>query len=430
MNFGELNNYLNTKNCALLCGNGLSMNFDWDFANIMDRLFKAHKELLLKSKFTVKANRGYKEKMYLNYSNVIEYLRNIDEIGLYRIFEEGLKFGEKIYNDNDFIYELVRTKTFTELTFGMSEFTILGDLLRQWKKKGLRNINIEYIPILVYFYYLAERYNKIEEYKLEYNTFIKVVRIGNSGSVRVAQKEGEKDWKNEILENILFNGFNNYYRMLFCTAIFNNGKAIDIQKLSRIDEIDIEKLKCFLYQFKEILTLNYDRILDNILERNLIHLHGEFVVGQKEWCNYQSLSLEYEDKTISFSDILIGDYIYNKVSRAIIHSLAANFQDNKKCGTIPKNIENIISSKKIDTLITFGLNIDNDQHILRNIITGFKWAGIEKPMIIYSYFTKEDKQSFERTFNSVLTFSEELNDYARSIEIKFIDAREIITNCF
>ena len=61
------------------------------------------------------------------------------------------------------------------------------------------------------------------------------------------------------------NGFTIYYKMLFSTAILSKGKALDVKKLDNIKKINLPILTNFLSNFKLIMTLNYDSILENLL---------------------------------------------------------------------------------------------------------------------------------------------------------------------
>ncbi len=76
------------------------------------------------------------------------------------------------------------------------------------------------------------------------------------------------------------------------------------------------------------------------------------------------------------------------------------------------------------------MNIDNDQHVLRNLMVSFYQAKIKKPKIIYCYFTDQERVDFEEQYESVITFGEDLNTYARGIEVLFIKTENILNEYF
>ena len=59
--YEELEKIVQKQPTAFLCGNGFSINFDSDFANIYDRLYETHKLLIRNGKFEVKANNSFQK---------------------------------------------------------------------------------------------------------------------------------------------------------------------------------------------------------------------------------------------------------------------------------------------------------------------------------------------------------------------------------
>ncbi|WP_447411900.1 hypothetical protein, partial [Clostridium perfringens] len=77
---------------------------------------------------------------------------------------------------------------------------------------------------------------------------------------------------NNALGNYLYNGFTTYYRLLFSIAIFNNGKAISLNNLNKISDINLNKVVKWLGDFESIFTLNYDKIMESIIpNKKIIH---------------------------------------------------------------------------------------------------------------------------------------------------------------
>ncbi|WP_283690604.1 hypothetical protein [Clostridium perfringens] len=417
-------------NKALICGNGFSMNFDTDFGNIMDRLYESHLNLKRYGEFNIISNiPAFKAKGIENYNAVLNYLKPYSKEKLYKLFEEALNFGKIILSNNEFLEELKLKGNVKELTINVSEISILKSLIEDWEKYGLRKINIEYITILVYFYYQLDD-EKLKELDLYYNGFVKLLRIGDINKYCIG------DNSDRILGDSLYNGFTTYYRLLFSISIFNNGKAISLDNLNKISEINLNKVTKWLEGFECIFTLNYDNIIESIIpSKNIIHLHGKFELSDsKQICNYQSLRMKYKDTYVSFSDILIGDYIYNKTTRGLINVLASQQYkkvNNKIVENTFKHIEREIKNNEISEIWIFGLNVNNDQHIIRNILTGLYWAKINNPVIKYCYFTEDDRKNFEKIFKECLTFGDDLLEYINTnVKIEFISTQNILNENF
>lgn len=412
-------------NRLLLLGNGFSMNFDSSFCNIMDRLYEAHKEVLRNGIVKAKANRNYKTKFEESYNSVISALRRVNKDKLYKILEEGFKFGQAIIQDKTFVKELEETDYVINLEFGNSQLSMLNNLIKSWEKSGIAGINIEYISILVWAYFAVGE-DKIKEYDMQYNEFIKLVRIGDFRTIKILN---EDDIHTRLLEDIMFNGVTTYLRMLLATAIFNNGKAIVDKEFDKINEINLDKIKSYLSEFDTIITLNYDKIVENLFNiNNIKHVHGEYR-EDGEGCNFQLLGLNYKNSFINFSDILVGDYIYNKIQRTIINGLNAKHA-HKYYETWQEILETKIKENGINNIIILGLSSDNDQHIFRNMITGLYFANIQNPEITYCYFNEQDKKRFIEMYDSIQTFSEELNNYAKQIKIDYIKTKDILSENF
>lgn len=57
----------------------------------------------------------------------------------------------------------------------------------------------------------------------------------------------------------------------------------------------------------------------------------------------------------------------------------------------------------------------------------FYFSKIINPKIIYCYFTEEQKLDFDETFYKVITFNDELSNYAKAIEVMYINTKEILS---
>jgi|GEM_PF-2244772 len=421
----QFKNILEDNNCAFLCGNGFSINFDSDFCNIFNRLYEAHKEVIHNCKYKVHSNRNFVKKCKENYRSIINFLRSMTQDKLNRLFEDGLIFAESIVQNEDLVSELREKKLINRLQFGRDELDLVYEICRKGRIKGIEYVNIEYWPILVYFYF-AINYLSSPNYKFpNQNSFITAIKLGNKSRIQLIQ-----DKKEQIYLDVLLNGFTIYYRMLFSTAIFANGKGIKLEMLNKISNLNLDSISGFLNKFKVLFTLNYDKIMDNLTKTKVQHLHGEFVKDNEEYYYSQSLGLNYSDGYVSFSDILIGDYFILKGFLNTLFSLGNNNPKNKKKTYLSDIIDSSIRNNQINTVTIFGMSIDNDQHIIRHIISALYFANIETPRIIYCYFSHEDKKSFSEQYNNVIKFGKELSEYARNIEINYVRSKEILNEYF
>lgn len=420
LNVKELYKILEIDNCAFLCGNGFSINFDNNFSNIYDRLYTSHKKLIHNTEYTIKSNSGFLKKINDNYKNVLSYLRNINKKNLLGIFEDALIFANSILNNEQLIQDLIAYKMITKLVFEFSELDILKNICTMGNNNGIKSVNIENWTILVYFYHAIELLN-IDYYKYPpANSFITIIKVGDKNKLKLIDEPS-------AINDTISNGFITYYRMLFSTAIFSDGKAIDFKMLSNINKLNIEKIKIFLEKFNLLMSLNYDRIIENLLNKKVEHLHGEFLINERQYVYNQNLVLHTQNGLVDFSDILIGDYFIFKTFLPQINRLSSI---NKKIEYIGSKIDRLIKENSINTIIIFGVSIENDYHILRNLMLGLCFAGIDNPHIIYCYFSESEKEEFGRSFKKLITFDKETTSYSRNIKISYIKTQDILNNVF
>lgn len=424
MNIDNFKKCIEKDNCALLCGNGFSINFDEGYSDIYDRLFITHKLIYNTTHYNVKGNAAFIKKLKENYRVILKKLKYISKEDFYRIFNDGIAFAKSIVEHPNIEKELRSQELIKDLVYNISQWTSVCTLYQTGTKYGAKFVNIEYWPILTYFYFAIKR-AKINSYEYpKNNLFIELVKIGNTSPIIL--KTGDN-----IEQYVLFNGFNIYYKMLFSLAIYNNGKAVCDIDLDKEYKLDIIKIKSFLKFFHTIFSLNYDLIIEKKFNMQVIHLHGQFREDEKYFYYNQSYSIEKSGKYINCSDILIGDYFINKLMLSIIAKLASSNQPyNKKHITAVNAIEQHIIDKNINRIIVFGMNISNDQDILRYIMLAYHSAKTKKPNITYCYFNEEEKEEFQKQFYNVITFSKEVSDYARKISIDFISTQSIIKEIF
>lgn len=420
ISFEELVEVIEKQNAAFLCGNGFSMNFDDVFSNIYDRLYEAHRILIRYGEYSVKANNKKFSKVFIeNYRSVVNYLRSKDKKYFEKVFQDGILFANSIISNPKLISELRENSLLQMLVFGNNMIDLVEDIS---KVKEYKKVNIEYWTILIYIYFAILKINSTNYEFSNNNEFIFLIRLGYQNKNPII------DDKNFIEQYVLSNGFNTYYRMLFCTAIWAKGKATDFSLLEKVDELNIDCIKQFLTKFESCMTLNYDWLL-NYLYENAIHLHGRFT-SEKEfvWC--QSLGLNFIDKGyISFSDILIGDYYNNKIKMGLIQSNDKS-EINKKVNTPDKIIDAFTKKYEIEVFVIFGMCIDNDQHILRSIMVSLANENICKAKIIYCNFSENDLENFLKQYNNCMTFSNELCEKVKKIEVLNVRTKEILEKCF
>lgn len=416
----EFNNIIENNNIALLCGNGFSMNFDSSFGNIFDRLYESHLIWKRNCEYNVKAGDLFKNKLKGNYDSLKRYLLNFNESQIREIFDDGLVFAKFVTNDSNLVNQLREEEWVKKLEFGIDELDIAFNIA---KEEDTSRINIEYWTILVQIYYAIKYCNS--NYKFpESNRFITSVEQGDAVKGSFLGENPKNNIK--ASEQAMLNGFTTYYRFLFCISIFNNGKYMNINNMDRVSTLDLDKIRNFLEKFDSIFTTNYDTILEKILlDRSIIHLHGQFSFDAIEYCYHQSLSLKLDNGSmVSFSDILIGDYFVNKTIRPVVSTLASKkFLENKKSLNINEMLEKEINKNNVNTFFILGLNIDNDQHILKGIMSNLYFSEIENPKIVFSYYQESDKQIFEEQLEKCITFNEAMNRYCNEIDIYFINTR-------
>lgn len=376
-----------------------------------------------KRRYVITSNTILKQILKDNYDAVFEYLYSANKDDIYKIFDDGIDFAMSIICNNQLINEIEKSNLLTNLTFGKNELSLLYDFKVEEIKKDIHDINIENWSILIYFYFVIKKISSIYYEFPVNNNFIKMISIG--------QKNKNNFVEDNIIEQfVITNGFNLYYRMLMCTAIFAKGKSIDLKLLDKIDYLNIDKIKQWLKNYNTILTLNYDCIIENLLLEEIVHLHGKFHVNKKESIYNQSIGLQWSEKIyVSYSDILIGDYFINKTRAGIINSLNNNPRD-RKTTNVSKLLESTLNKNGITTVVIFGMNIENDQQVLRNIMLSLIRRIDKHLRIIYCYFNEFDLRSFIEQYEKIITFNKEINELVKKINVSCINTNDILNKYF
>lgn len=422
--YKELEKIVQKQPAAFLCGNGFSINFDSDLANIYDRLYEAHKLLIQSGKYDVKANNSFKKVFKDNYKSVCEYVYTYKQKDMEKVFVSGVCFAESIVKDVELIEELNNNGYIHKLVFGKTELDLVESIASVGNKLGYKSVNIEYWSILIYMFFAI---NSINTEKYEFpknNEFITLIKVGNINKNKLVPET------DDIHQFALSNGFNTYYRMLFAAAILCNGKAVSFSGLRNLCGLKLDKIRSFLDKYKVLMTLNYDHILENMSSRPVQHIHGQYVQNEKEYVYYQSLGVELNLETyISFSDILIGDYFTNKTFAGMINAMNKH-PINKKIPSIVKIVGNCMEKDEIEVMVIFGTNIDNDQHIIRDVMLRFSDMPSKDVKIIYCYFTEEDRDVFNEQYEASITFRKDVSHRVKQTELLYIKTQDILQAYF
>lgn len=411
----ELEKIMDDYKVAFLCGNGFSINFDKEFSTIYDRLYDAHKFLLDNIEFDVYPKSGKVSAVFKdNYKEFIRYIRRIDEFRFEKIFKDGIIFADSIISNQELLNNI--DDKLNHLVFDKTQIDLVKNIAEQGNEYGYKKVNIEYWPVLIYMYFIIKHKgldSKFYTFPIN-NEFIKCIEKGRINRNKILNEDYDIQYQ-------ISSGFNIYYRSLMCTAILNGGKAINFEQLN--NRFNKNNVVNFMNKFVAFMTLNYDSILEHFTEKPITHLHGSFV-NNKEFVYFISLGINLpENQYVSFSDILIGDYFVNKTFMSVVNSNKNRF---KNIPNISEKIYDVVKKNEIDIILIFGMNINNDQHIIRNLVSSLN--SNKNAMIIYCYYLEDDKKDFEIEYNKCLADLDK--KIIENIKVKFIRSDKIIEKYF
>ena len=270
---------------------------------------------------SIESNNIFKRKLTDNYKEVKRFLRYAKQPNIIEIFDDGIQFAKSIIDNEDLINELNIKNKISTLVFGLSNLDLVTMIYKNGIKYGVKGVNIEHWTTLIYFYYaIRDLKNSLYTFP-ENNSFLTIIKVGDKNKSKITDNDDEN-------VKTIFNGFSTYYRVLFSIAIFADGKAISLDNLDRISSLDINKIKSFLSKFCQLITLNYDSILELITAKKVEHLHGKFKVDQRCYVYNQSFCIELNGLSVEFSDVLVGDYFVFKTFLAVVNNLASKSGNN------------------------------------------------------------------------------------------------------
>ena len=417
--YDEFNEIIFNNKASLLCGNGFSINFDerykWD--NLVNSLYSTHINLPSHYSFNVISNDIYKAVLSNNFKNVMKIIKRMrTKQQFYSIFVDAVDFLHTIL-DNTEAMEWFEINANKNLTFDFSISELLNNIKEQSNCKNLDGVNYEYWTVLIYCV-IAMQKAPAELYSLNSeNIFVKLVLAGGQFTIG----------NNDLFSNTITNGMYTYFRLLFAGNILLKGDSFHVELLQNWDKIDHDKINDFTNNFNSLLTTNYDNILDKITGRQVYHLHGKYLKEPQRVLG-MSLGMQYNAIRYDMSTITIGDYFVSKSFFQTTAKVASKNINNSKIQIYDDMIMQAVYMKKTNVVAIFGLNIDNDYHIIRSIQE--RIADLDDPKIIYCYFTESDRLSFEETYSKCITYSDTLNQAVKNISVLYVDSKEIIDKVF
>lgn len=415
---------ISTHNTGLIVGNGFSMNFDSCFSNIYACLKEGSYALSKNGVFSISpgAKPHTKATIKENYNNVLRYVRTLNQKQLEEIFKDAVAFAGFITTNSTIWDFLNQNKHLNRLKVGPDMLEITENIYRIGSTKGFQFVNIENWPILIWLFHLIEDLAEFKNYNQQNNRFITLLKIGGRKSISPPNSAGD------VIVKTRFNGFAIYYRLLMLTIIFGNGKAVDLKKTEYAEKVNRNSLTCWLQEFKELFSLNYDLLLEQIAHRPVTYLHGHFRNNAAGFSYFQSYSMRYGDKQYYTNDIILGDYATTKVLDQFIHSLAMRDIAFEQPRVDPlKELTLKMNDSNINHIVFFGMHPENDYHILSGIYHNFLITKQDNPMITYCYFNEQEIEDFTNTFYKV---TDSIYRNKNIIPLHFVDSKEVINRYF
>lgn len=103
---------------------------------------------------------------------------------------------------------------------------------------------------------------------------------------------------------------------------------------------------------------------------------------------------------------------------------------NKRTDNIVRIVGNCMKKDKVEVVVIFGMNIDNDQHIIRDVMLRFRDMPSKNVKIIYCYFTEADRNTFNEQYESSITFRKDVSYRVKETELLYIRTQDILKKYF
>lgn len=430
INYTDFSKTISENTSTFICGNGFSINFDkrYTASKLTSALYSTHYHLKSFQHYDVVARKDYMDMMRANEKSTRSVLNKINTPKSFiALFDDAAIFAHEIINNPNVIEWINKNDYNIALSFGLQPLDLVRAIASQSDMYGAINVNYEYWTVLIY-YVLALKEIPEEIYILNIkNSFVKAVLAGNTVHLNISPNSNNST---NLFFDVTTNGMYVYLRLLFSCNILLNGDSINVDKLEKWNTYNIEILNDFLSNFDFLMTTNYDFLLEKITQRNIYHLHGCFS-KEKRRVLYESLGVTYNGTYYDLSTIIIGDYFLSKSFFQITAKNASTNFVNSPIMIYSDMIKETICNGQSNVVVIFGLGIDNDYHILRDIQVELEAANVESPQIIYCYYNEQDKEKFIESYKKCITYSEELSEYViNEISVSLIDSNEIINNIF
>ncbi|WP_366924644.1 hypothetical protein MFMK1_001636 [Metallumcola ferriviriculae] len=415
---------------SILCGNGFSINFDnrLSMNNLGKSLYRAHCTWKAHSNYKIISNAAFKDGLKTNYNGAKKIINRIkSEEDLESFFKYAITLACQIVDDGNVVKWLNDNGFNSNLVFGVSQIDILKEIISQSKTKSVLCVNYEYWSLVVYFV-LALSNAPDDVYTLDKtNFFVEAVLTGRQYSS--TKQQSNLSGASMISETVI-NGVTIYLRFLFAINILIDGSGVNITGFSNWGRLNITKINELFSKFDHLLTTNYDLLIENITNRTVRHLHGEYSKNENV-VFYQSMSVLLGMNKFDLSTIILGDYFGGKTFFITTAQGCAGKFPNSSVQFYSKILEDIIRKQKPKTIVLFGLCADNDYHIIRDLQV---YMGLEKTQnaeIVFCYYDEYAKNGFLDVYEKCITYSSELSDFVRNnIKLSLIDSKERLGKYF
>lgn len=421
---------ISDTNSSILCGNGLSINFDnrLSMNNLGKSLYNAHCTWKAHSNYKIISNASFKDGLETNYSGVKKIINGIKcAEDLENFFKCAISFVSRIVEDGNVVKWLNDNGFNSNLVFGVSQIDILHEIISQAKTKSVLCVNYEYWSLVVYFVLALENAPDDVCKVDKMNAFVDAVLAG--GQYSFTKQQLELSGSSIIAETVI-NGVAIYLRFLFAINILIDGSGVNVTEFSNWDKMNISKINELFSKFDHLLTTNYDLLIENITGRAVRHLHGEYSKNENV-VFYQSMSVLNGMSKFDLSTVIVGDYFGGKTFFMNTAQGCAGKFPNSSVQFYSKILEDIIRQQKIRTFVLFGLCADNDYHIIRDLQVYMGLENTKNAEIVFCYYDEYAKNGFLDVYEKCITYSSELSDFVRNnIKLSLIDSKEILGKYF
>lgn len=413
---------------AIICGNGFSINFDngYCMSNLGKTLFSAHRHIVSFYTYDVVTNENNTLILTENFKAAKQLIFRIQDYNSFlSFFNSAVDFAKSITTSAKVTDWLISEGYNSLIKFGSSPLDIIASIILQATERDTLQVNYEYWSILILFVLILEKVPP-EIYSLDKtNAFVRISLAGSKN--RILPNEASKF---SPLAECISNGLYIYFRLLFSANILLEGHSVNVARLEKWESMNLDRINSFFTNFQAIGTTNYDHIIEQITDRHIYHLHGIYS-KEKKRISSVSLGVAYNSIRYDLSTITIGDYFTSK-SFFHVSGFSNNSQSqNTDFDLYSTSIRKIVYDNRIQVLVIFGLNLDNDYHILRSIQLEFESADVEEPIIIYCYYSDNDRSSFESIYYSCVNYNNTTSKYVlEKIKVRVFSSKELIARIF